>query len=163
MRTFIAALVLSAGSVASVTSAYAGEVLVKFADPAGFADFGFGALERERNQAELAAFIQSLAGRFPTSQALKIEILDVNLAGEEDPLWRRGQGARILRDVTIPRIQLRYEWREGSQVLGGGTVDLKDLNYLYARGDSLKGATLEHEKRLLERWFQATFVASGRR
>ncbi len=150
----LAAAALLAGPVQAK-----GVVEVKYLEPEKFMDMGFGAFERERNQASLDQSFQRLASRLPDGQTLKIEVLDVDLAGEV----RLGsvRDYRILRGgVDWPRIKLRYSLQAGGSTLKAGEQNLTDMHYLFGtRTVSPREGALPYEQRLIERWFADTFGA----
>ena len=147
---------LLAGLLALVGGSAFAAVEVQFGDLTKFADFGESVLERERNEAALRAHIQVLAQKLPTGQALSIDIKDVNLAGEMEPVggWRM-ERLRVLRQVSMPRIDLEFRLSQGGQVIRQGAVTLRNMSYLDGRlPGKLKGEPLQHERFLLEEWFQ---------
>jgi hypothetical protein len=131
-------------------------VEVRFADSSKFADFGETTLERERNETALRAHIQAMAQKLPASRSLSIEVKDVNLAGEMEPVggWRM-ERLRVLRQVSMPRIDLEFRLSEGGQLVRQGSATLRNMSYLDGRMPAhLKGEALQHERFLLEEWFQ---------
>lgn len=136
----------------------AGTVEVAYIQPEKFVDFGFGNYERERNQASLNQSFQRLARQLPDGQTLKIEVLDVDLAGELKPGSARD--VRIVRgSVDWPRIKLRYVLQAGSTTLKSGERDLADMNYLFSqRSITARDGGLPYEQRMIDRWFTETFV-----
>jgi hypothetical protein len=78
-----AAFILSAGLM-PVSDAWArGQVQVSFTQVDRYADAGIDAVERERNLKVLAEHMQGWSSRLPDGQQLDIEVLDVDLAGEQ--------------------------------------------------------------------------------
>lgn len=153
MRTFILVLGLMAG----VAQAADGRVQVSFVNSDKFADFGDSRWDRERNEKELGALLQQVAGDLlPTGQTLSLRITDVNLAGEVE-WWRfRGQPVRVMRDITWPVMEFDYQLRAGGQVLKSGSARLADMGYLqdnFFRA-RLQGEAYKYEQRMLERWVQ---------
>lgn len=154
-------LVLTLGSLIAPVSMAAGRAEVTFVDPAKYADAGpYGRL-REANLALLEAHVQQLAAKYlAQGQTLRLEFLDVDLAGNERP-WRGvGTDVRVLRGrADWPRLTLRYSLH-GVGLTGQDTTEsISDLNYLGPTASQSASGPLAHEKRLLERWFQARFAA----
>ena len=81
---------------ATLPARAAGAVEVRFVDLQRYADIGWRTLDRERNLELLRAHFQGLAARLPDGQRLAIEVLDVDLAGEEVP-GDRLDPVRVLR------------------------------------------------------------------
>ena len=135
----------------------AGSAEVRFVEPERFSDAGRSAYDRERALASLAAHLQELARRLPDGQRLKIEVLDVGLAGEQE--LRRGHDVRILRGAAdSPHIHLRWTLEQGGGTLKSGQERLGDLGYLLGRiGVASGDGDLPYEKRMLTQWFRAQF------
>ncbi|WP_230382988.1 DUF3016 domain-containing protein [Paracoccus shanxieyensis] len=139
------------------------DVVVDYAGLSSSRDAGLRH-DRDRRQvaAELDRDLQKLGRRYlRPGQTLELQIAQIDLAGDYEP-WRSGfQDVRILRDITPPRIVLRYQLVEDGRLIAQGQAKLGDMNYLSdprARGD---GTPLIHEKLLLRDWFRKTFAAAG--
>jgi hypothetical protein len=145
---------------AAAGSALAGTVNVSFVDSAGFADVGTTPSERDANLHTLEQHLVGLGGRLlPADQVLKVDVLDVDLAGHVIVSSRRaGIERRIAKGMADwPRINLRYTLESNGKVLNSGEewVDAKD--YLH-RADRYGNADpLHHEKQMLDEWFKARF------
>lgn len=143
-----------------VSSSFA-EVLVSFADPQRFTDIGRDARQASDVQREIAQTLQRLGKRhLSTGQKLNVEILDIDLAGN-DRMLRGGQDVRILRGgADWPSIRLRYvlESGSGSGITDSGQESIADMAYMLHGARRHTGEYLSHEKRLLETWFKARIV-----
>lgn len=155
-----------AALVAASFAVHAGTVEVSYNASASFADAGRTQTERESNLVALAAYLQGLGARLPgAGQQLRVQLLDIDLAGHVRPVGRTGQELRIVRGgADWPRIKLRYTLIEDGRETRSGEEQLADLGYQARQpgygGDS--GDTLRYEKRLLADWFEARFgTASG--
>jgi hypothetical protein len=148
----LCALALCAGA------ASAGPVDVSFVDEKRFADAGNTPWDEEHNLKLLAEHLQALGQRhLPAGQSLKVEVLDVDLAGESRPT--RYGDIRIARGrADIPRITLRYSLLAGGQVLRQAEETVSDLNYMNHLREASSSETLRYEKRMLGEWFRARFV-----
>lgn len=140
----------------------AGRAEVQFIEPQKFADAGTNGIERERTLALLAAHVQDLAKRLPDGQVLRVQVLDVDLAGTLQ--MRRAQELRVLRGtVDAPRLQLRWTLDEGERTVRSGDENLTELGYPLGRAYPYASeGGLPYEKRLLSEWFQARFVTMAR-
>lgn len=139
----------------------AGTVEVRFIEPARYSDAGRGELEIERTTQDLERFIRRLGRRLPDGQSLRIDVLDVDLAGELRPLFRGRDDVRLMRGgADWPRMTLRYTLTGADgRTLQSGEETISDMNYqrsnLRVRVDS---DPLAYDHRLLERWFDERFV-----
>lgn len=147
----------------AAAAAHAGTVEVSFDPAAAFADAGESRSERAANVGALAGHLRSLGARLPGSnQVLRVQLLDVDLAGSVRPVGRSGQMLRIVRgSADWPQLRLRYTLLEGDRELRSGEEVLSDLNYTWhgaAQGGSA-AEPLRHEKRLITEWFQDRFLS----
>ena len=152
------ALLAAAALIALARPAYAaGSADVRFVEPERFSDAGRNPADRERALAALGEHLKSLAARLPDGQRLKVEVTDVDLAGEE--VMRAGRELRVLRGAAdIPRIQLRWTLEQGSSALKSGEERLTDLGYISARLPLARmQGDLPYERYLLTEWFRAQF------
>lgn len=137
----------------------AGRAEVRYVEPERFSDVGRDAGDRERNLAALSAQFDRLAARLPDGQTLRVDVLDIDLAGERNPLlWN---DTRVLRgSADAPRATLRWSLLEGAATLRAGEDRLADLGYLFTRPRSGAHADeLPYEARMLERWFDERVAA----
>lgn len=160
MRQFrFVGVVLGALLVGSVAQA-AGTVAVSFVEPASFRDVRDAQLRSDANLAALRRHIETAAvAHVADGQTLRIEVTDVDLAGE----IRHGasaQSMRVLRGgADWPRIELRYVLEAPGQAPRSGRAVVQDLSYLQ-RGTGLRqGVDLPYERRMLDEWFGTVFAA----
>lgn len=138
---------------ASGAAPAAGTVQLNWVQPEQFTDIGPGPADRTRQLAVLGQQLRELGHQLPDDQSLVLEVLDVDLAGRME--WGQFQERRVLRDNGDgPRLQLRWRLQAGASTLSSGEATLSDLSYL-ARS---RPGELAYEKRMVERWFQTTFV-----
>lgn len=153
----------AAGLLALALPALAGTATVAYVAPEKYTDAAYShAVANERDRAivqrDLTAHFQRLAeSLLPAGESLRIEVLDIDLAGHFDPFRFHGAGVRILTDITPPRIRLHCTLVRGAEVLATGDEHLSDLNYQMwnARYDSAD--PLRYEKALLDAWFRKRF------
>ncbi|WP_284266303.1 DUF3016 domain-containing protein [Bradyrhizobium iriomotense] len=129
-------------------------VKVRFINPERYTDAdSFGGASREVTLAEFRAYLETLGRRLlAPGQNLSIDVLDIDLAGQDEPRGR-GTEVRVMRDVTPPRIKLRYTLSGGGRRTTSGEDDLSDMNYLMNSSGRLSGR-YGYEKALLDDWFR---------
>jgi len=136
----------------------AGQVEVEFVQPERFSDAGQHPIDRQQVLATLSQYAQTWGKRLPPEQSLKLQVLDLDLAGRIEP-WPGRLGwtdVRVLNGrADAPRVQLRYQLLSAGQVLRSGDVQLSDIGYTLGR----QHGELAYEKRMLERWFSSNFEA----
>ena len=159
-RAACATALLTAAACAAPAAHAAGKVVVNYLQPEQFADIGRSTWDRERALKTLSAQFETLAARLPDGQTLRIDVTDVDLAGEIRPWgWHE---LRVMRGtIDWPTLTLRYTLLEGERTLKTGEERLSDMNYLRSSlhpRDSADG-DMAYERRLVRRWFEANFVS----
>ncbi len=135
----------------------AGTVTVDWVKPEQYSDAGRGPLERERTLKTLTEFFASLGRDLPDGQALKVEVLDLDLAGELRPAGL--QEVRVMRGAADwPHMSLNYTLTQGGQTLRSGKAKLADMNYLQGLlvSEVFDGG-MPYERHMVRQWFDETF------
>jgi hypothetical protein len=153
MRSVLALLALLA--VGGVQAA--GTVQVSFVDPDRFADVRDRAFTREQNLDALKKVLAEAASPYVADgQTLKIEVLDVDLAGETRP-GAHVTDLRVLRGrADWPRVTLRWSL-EGAGTARSGEAVVQDMAYLQRTPPPLAYGHLVYERRMLGEWFRQQF------
>jgi hypothetical protein len=141
--------------------AAAGQVAVSFVDAGTYTDMNKDRWQPSATMDVLAKHLRQLGIRYlPPDQSLKIEILDVDLAGHDE--WRRRfpTEIRVLRSVTWPRITLRYVLEQGGNVTRRGEETVADLSYLDHINPYFSDDPFRYEKYMLDRWFRQRFATT---
>ena len=138
--------------------------MVEFVDPENYSDASYAssfanATDRADVQRDIAQHLQSLAQRMlPSGESLKIEMLDIDLAVRVEPFRSRiGNDIRVIRDISWPRMELRYTLTRGDQAMPSHEERLNDLNFLSSFNRYPSGDRLRYEKAMLDRWFKERF------
>lgn len=116
--------------------------------------------DRKSMEINFREFFEELAKQLPAGQNLKVEILDIDLAGDVFP--------RVpIRDVRVtkgsydfPRIHLRYSIEQDGKVLRSGERELADRNY-QLNVNSYRNEMYNYEKQMLSDWFKKDVLASN--
>lgn len=141
-------------------------VAVEFVEPQRYTDAASHGYGSERDT------LRALEGHFRTlgerclkpGEQLDIRVLNVDLAGQREWWQRSTADIRVMRDVTWPRLDLDYVWRDGNgRVLGEAKNErLADMAYLwhsaYVRSSY---EALPYEKLMLRDWFEQRFCRRG--
>ncbi len=145
-----ALLALSAGARADVT--------VNFVNPDKFIDIKDNTGFRDKAVLkDIESHLVEQANKYLPGRDVRINVTDVDLAGDVEPVGRQFQPVRVMRTVTLPSLWLNYEIREGDKVVKQGDVRLRDMNYQDGFNNYFSGDTLRYEKRMIDRWFQDEF------
>lgn len=137
-------------------------VTVTFTQPDRYADVGLHRAEAPDVLKELERHLQRLgATHLESGQALSIEVLDIDLAGEERFHPRAGGGLRILRGgADWPSVRLRYSIESAGKAGERREETVSDMNYLMR--PIRQHERLAYEKRMLEEWFKGRFGSRTR-
>jgi hypothetical protein len=132
-------------------------VTVTYVQPERFTDIPFVTWEREDTLKALSEHFTKLGNSLPPGQDLRIEVLDVDLAGRAIPNARLGRDIRVLRGrADFPRITLRFSLEQNGQVLKSGEAQLSDMSYLDHVNRYFDGEPLRYEKQMIDDWFEKT-------
>jgi hypothetical protein len=154
MRRRATILPLLAAALALPCAAPAGTVDVVFAASAVHAG-GHDYAAQQWVPLAIRDYLEGLgAQQLAPDRLLKIEIVAIDLAGI-DEWWRRDTyNVPVLRDVSPPRIALRYRLTQHDRTLAEGEDVLIDVNYLANPAARFVPEPLRYEKTLLAAWFR---------
>ena len=141
----------------------AGTVAVSFVSASRYSDAGTTRWDQEANLKVLDEHLQALGKRFlRDGEVLKVEVLDVDLAGTPRPSRRDGSQVRIVKGgADWPRVGLRYVLEVNGDFVRSAEVSVADMNYTRGFVGYRRFEPLAYEKNMLEKWFKANF-AEGR-
>ena len=168
MKTFKRLFVLAAVAVPLATPLAAqAAVEVTFTTPDKYIDARprghAGAKDRDATLVKLRQHLQKQGERFlKPGQDLKIEVLNVDLAGRAD-WWRsHAHDIRIMRDVDSPSMKMRYMLTESGTVLASGEERISELSYLHGiTAIAANNDPLKYDKAMLTDWFRKRFAKFG--
>jgi hypothetical protein len=154
VKPWILAGALALQALVAAPALAAGQVELRWIEPEKFSDSGHTLADRDQTLQALGEHFRRLAGSLPDGQTLKIEVTDLNLAGEVRFTPRRD--VRVLRNrADWPTMELRYSLVADGRVLKAGQSRLSDMNY----GFTLRRDAFGYEKRMIDTWFRAEFGA----
>lgn len=158
-KSVLAGLAGLAGLTALLASSAAlAEVNVTYVKPDGFTDMPFSPIERERTLKDFSDYFATLDKKLPQGQTLKIEVLDIDLAGRLYPR-RAGEDIRVMNGgADWPRVHLRYTLEENGQVLRSGDEQISNMNYQWNRTSYFDNDAMRYEKQMLDDWFKKAFA-----
>lgn len=148
-----------AGVFAAASGLASAAATVTYADLDKMTDVPRFRVDRESMVYQLNEHFNHLAEKLPAGQELKVEVLDIDLAGDVFPRVPV-QDIRVMKGrADWPRIELRYTIEQNGQVVksGGGTV--ADMNYLMGY-NSYRNEIYSHEKQMLDDWFKKEVLAA---
>ena len=155
IKSSLAALVL----LAATTGAAWAQVSVSYVKPDEFMDMPHGQIDRERVLKDFTQYFAKLDKKLPAGQQLKIEVLDIDLAGR---LWPRRSGGEDIRIMNggadWPHMKLRYTLEENGTVLRSGESDLSNMMYQQRMTRLSDSDPLRYEKQMIDDWFEKTIL-----
>ncbi len=161
MKTLTTTLLALCTIVSLQSVAYAATSEVTWTDYEKYRDIhpGNGSRKhfRESTFKNFEKHFAKLAENLPEGQVLKIEVTDVDLAG--DTHVGGINRMRIVKDIFFPRMNFSYQLvnDDGSEVLSG-KVELKDMNFMMTGSLRYRHDSLGYEKKMLDDWFGDTFT-----
>ena len=151
---------LIAASLALLASGAEAVVTVNFVEPEKYTDMPFGFYDKQRVMDDLKKHFDKMAAALPPGQDLKVDILDIDLAGRIEPSARNAYDLRILRGrADWPAITLRYSLESQGKTLNSGEDRIYDMAYLSGHNHYSSGENLRYEKNMLDRWFKQKLMA----
>jgi hypothetical protein len=132
---------------------------VTYVNPDKMTDVPRDKRDREKMEEDLLEHFNKLAAKLPAGQELKVEIFDIDLAGDVFPRVAI-QNVRVFRGRgDFPHIHMRYRIEQDGKLISSGERELTDMAYMMGFNryrDDLFG----HEKQLLDDWFRKDVVAA---
>lgn len=155
MKTVTRNLALAAVFLLSAGSAAAG-VTVTFVHPEDYSDMPVSAYDRDAIIKQFSDYFAYLGKTMPPGQELKIEVLDIDLAGQIKPNFRRHNDLRVLRNgADGPQMHLRYTLESQGKVVQNGDEQLNNLSYMNRISRySSSNDPLRYEKQMIDDWFK---------
>ena len=152
MNKFLQLAAITAIALATAANASAAAT-VTFANTEKMSDVPRDKSEREAMESELTDHFKRLAAKLPAGQELKVDVLDIDLAGDVFPRISI-RDIRVFRDrADWPRMHLRFSIEQDGKVLKSGERSLGDVAYMM--GGSRYGNELyRYEKKMLDTWFR---------
>jgi hypothetical protein len=158
MKSGIHYAVAAALSLLAAGSASAA-VTVTFVDTDKYSDMPQFDGDKKRVLDALETHFKTLAAGLPPGQDMKVEVLDVDLAGRIDPM-RNPHDIRILRGMADwPKMKLRYSIEEQGKVLKSGSESIADMTYMDHLNRYNSSDALRYEKKMIDDWFKSTVSA----
>ena len=147
---------LALAAVLALAAAGAGAAgTVTYVAPDKYADVPRDAADRESMMKDLTDHFTWLGTALPPGQDLRIEVLDIDLAGREQPNARASHDVRVMRGgADWPRMRLRFSVEQNGQVIRRGEAQLSDMDYMGKVSHYGEEEPQRYEKAMIDRWFE---------
>lgn len=144
---------------AAAFAANAGTVTVSFVRAVDYADAGSNPWDGEANLKILAGHLYKLGqATLPADQVLKIDVIELTLAGTVVMARSRGDSTRLLvGGADWPQMHLRYTLEQGGRTIASGDEWVSDRDYMHGLSQKPDSGSLYYEKRMLGNWFRTRF------
>lgn len=137
----------------------AATVEMTWTEPGKYRDIKSG--EQSRKHFEKRVFknitehFEKLAENLPEGYTLKIDVTDIDLAGDVNIGGIRR--IRIVKDLYFPRMKFSYELvGTDSQVVASDEVNVKDMSFMHSSRLKYENKSFGYEKKMLDEWFDDT-------
>ncbi len=144
-----------AGMLALAAGSAGAAVTVTYLAPEHYADVPRDSGARDNMMSDLTDHFTWLGTALPPGQDLRIEVLDIDLAGREEPNPRAVRDIRVMRGgADWPRMRLRFSVEQNGQVLKSGEAQLSDMDYMAKVSRYGEEEPQRYEKAMIDRWFE---------
>jgi len=160
MKKFKFHLLTFVAMLFTVSSTFAATSEVKWTNPDDYRDIRPGESHRkhfkERTFNTLEKHFAKLAEKLPEGQTLKIDVSNVDLAGDVN--FGGARRYRLIKEIYFPKMHFSYQVVDMNDVeISSGKADLKDMNFMSNSGLRYRNKSLGYEMKMLDDWFKDTF------
>lgn len=156
--TYLVTLLISTLLIAS--GAFAASSEVTWTDYKSYRDINEGNENRksfrERTFKAFEKHFAKLAATLPEGQVLKIDVTDVDLAGDTNAAGIHR--TRIIKNMYSPRMNFSYQLLDSDgKVIQADDVVVKDMNFMSGNSLKYRNKSLGYENKMLDDWFKKAF------
>ena len=147
-------ITLVAGSLLLASAAASAAVTVTFVKPENYPDMPFSPVDRDAVLKDIGDYFTKLGTNLPEGTDLRIDVLDLDLAGRIEPARRGATDIRIVRGgADWPRMTLHFSVESAGKVINSGDVQLQDMDYQFRASRLSSSDPLRYEKKMIDDWF----------
>lgn len=156
MTKLLPTLALACVTALTSVAATAGEPVVTFSNVDDYTDLPYS--ESESLRKLIGEHIVKQAKKLPPSVDLKIEVLDIDLAGDIKANFRNPNDIRVRNGRTDgPEMKVRFTISDNGKVLQTAEETLQDSDYLTRTNRYYSNDELRFEKQMIDNWMQMRF------
>ncbi|MEI6893533.1 MAG: DUF3016 domain-containing protein [Colwellia sp.] len=162
MKQLILMVTLFTGSLLLTANTFAASSEVIWTDYESYRDIREGSMTKKKFREHLFKTIEqhiaSLAAKLPEDRTLKINVTDVDLAGNIN--IGGIHSIRIIKQMYPPRINLSYQLIDANDnvIKSDEDVVVRDMNFMTSVPLKYRQKSFGYEKRMLDKWFKDTFT-----
>lgn len=154
MRALVAAALLTSAAGAALA-----DVTVTFTRPEGYAAMPNAADERALVLKDLGEHFTRLGAKLPAGTDLKVDVLDLRMAGRVLPNLRGGDDVRLIKGgADWPSMHVHYTLTQGGKLVAEGDERFSNMSYLARANRAGSEQTNIYEKQMIDDWFAAKIV-----
>ena len=151
--------IAAAALLASAAGAVQAGVTVTFTDPDTYVAMPQAADERERILKDLDEHFARLGAKLPAGTDLKVDVLELRMAGRVLPNFRGGDDVRLIKGgADWPSMRLHYALTRDGKVVAQGEERLSNMDYLARANRAGAEQTNIYEKQMIDDWFTARII-----
>jgi hypothetical protein len=149
----------------SSLQALAANVQVNFQNPDRYTDVDRFSDESTRAMKAIRETLASLGNRYlPSDANLRVDVMDIDLAGRLIPSARAGKDIRLLGGYANPAsIRLHYLLEENGRVVAEKDETIHGLAYQRTISTRNSNEAFTNEKNMLEQWFREALAGQAPR
>jgi hypothetical protein len=151
----------------SAFAAAKGNVEINWQNPEKYSDVRSPSMSNAKYRAQvfkqLDEYFNELAADLTDNQTLKINVTNLDLAGQVWPASFVGLGhsssdVRLIKSIDIPRMRFSYQLLDQSGVvIKEADADLKDMSFQDRHNPFFNSESLRYEKNMVKQWFEREF------
>ena len=148
----LAGLLLASGAATAA-------VVVQYVQPDQFTDLGRVPWQRQQALDDIKEHFQKLGESLPPGRDLTIDVLDVDLAGREQPNGFGSDELRVIRgNGDWPAMRLHYKLSDHGAVIASGDAALSDRALHDHINVYPRDVRLPYEKQMIDEWWRKTIA-----
>jgi hypothetical protein len=156
-------MALRGGALGAEPGPASAAVTVHYVQPDHFTDLPRAPWQRAQALDDFKAHFETLGAALRPGQDLVIDVLDIDLAGREQPNGLGSDELRIMHGgADWPTMHLRYTLSEGGKVVARGDAQLSDKGYADHINTYPRDARWPYEMQMIDAWWKKTFGPPGR-
>jgi hypothetical protein len=146
-----------AGLLLAVQGAASAAVVVNYIHDEKFTDLPRVPWQRQQALEDIAEHFEKLGKTLAPGQDLSIDVLDIDLAGREQPNRFTTESIRVTHgDVDWPRMHLRYSLIDHGKVVASGDAQLSDKSYSRHINGYPGDEHWRFERQMIDEWWRRT-------
>ncbi len=140
-------------------------VKVNWLNPEKFSDIrpatGTRKVYQERVMKAFDKIIGELAEKLPAGYSMEINVKDLDLAGDVNPMYRLDNtDIRVIKEIYFPRMKFDYVLfdQNKQQILKESDVKIKDMGFMTSSHIGYQSREFAYEREMLKKWFNKVIV-----